>query len=555
MKWLCKVVVALTPLLLGWAVPAEGENKSPAPKPDQAQAEDEKLLARAGLKTDTASVLAFFRKRSPTEADHREMARLVRQLGHDRFELREEAAEALRTWGVPALEHLRKALNDPDAEVVRGARACIEEVEGGPGSLLPCAAARILVQRRAPGAVGVLLDYLPFADDDSVVEEVYNCLLAFGSETDRPDAKLIDALTDARPVLRGAAGHVLGRRGSAEEREAVVRLLADPNPHVRFRAARALLKRQDRRVLPALVGLIGEGPLDLAWQTEDILIALAGDGAPAVSVSAGGEDGRRKALAAWQTWNKAHGQEANLARYEESQRLLGLTLGIEYNTGRVWECRMDGALAWELRDLKGPMEAQILPGGRILVAEKGAQNISERDTRGTVLWKKEIGADPTGVQRLPNGNTFVSTYTWAMEFDKTGAHIYKVPIAVGSNAICKHRNGNIIFATDIELVEMDSQGKKLRSVPLPRDGMWVGLRDLPNDRFLLANSTSGRVLEVDQTGKILWETKVPGACGVERLPSGNTLVATSGRVVEFNRAGREVWEKKSEGYVRRIHRR
>ena len=40
--------------------------------------------------------------------------------------------------------------------------------------------------------------------------------------------------------------------------------------------------------------------------------------------------------------------------------VLGMTLAIEFNTGRVWECGPDGTLRLDLRGLQGPMEAQIL---------------------------------------------------------------------------------------------------------------------------------------------------------------------------------------------------
>ena len=51
----------------------------------------------------------------------------------------------------------------------------------------------------------------------------------------------------------------------------------------------------------------------------------------------------------------------------------------------------------------------------------------------------------------------------------------------------------------------------------------------------MAVDVLGRVIEVDATGKIVWEAKVAGACGVARLPGGTTLVAANQRVVELDR--------------------
>src|SRR5262249_19986314 len=211
-------------------------------------------------------------------------------------------------------------------------------------------------------------------------------------------------------------------------------------------------------------------------------------------------------------------------------------------------------LRWELTNLPGPMEAQVLPGGRVLIAESNGHLVTERDQRGNVLWQvKTEGDSPTGCQRLANGNTFVSTYTTAREYARDGKQVYSIKLP-GSNAIRRARNGHVIYTTTDEVVEMDAAGNRVRAVKIPHESMWVGIEDLPGDRYLLASSGAGRVIEVDKTGKVLWEAKVAGACGVTRLPNGHTLVATRGQVVELDRAGKTVWERHSDGYVRRVHR-
>src|SRR5207249_3819343 len=158
--------------------------------------------------------------------------------------------------------------------------------------------------------------------------------------------------------------------------------------------------------------------------------------------------------------------------------------------------------------------------GRVLIAESNAHSVTERDPQGVVQWEKKIDGEPTGCQRLADGSTFVSTYGSAMEFAADGTKTFSFTIEGGSNAIRKMRNGHVACAQQDKIVEVDTAGKRVRTVPLPSQGMWVGIQDLPGDRFLVANSGSGRVLEVDAGGAILWEAKTPGACGVARLPDG-----------------------------------
>jgi hypothetical protein len=80
-------------------------------------------------------------------------------------------------------------------------------------------------------------------------------------------------------------------------------------------------------------------------------------------------------------------------------------------------------------------------------------------------------------------------------------------------------------------------------------GYWASVEMLPSGRFLLALGSSGRVVEVDGTGKIGWECSVPSAVFATRLRNGNTLVANfDGRcVVEVNRAGKEIRKQALQG--------
>jgi hypothetical protein len=527
----------------------------PAGFADEAADADARLLRESGVAGDGAALLAFFRGRTLTDADRRRIEEMVRHLGSTVYEEREQATRGLVRRGPPALPFLRRAADDPDLETRRRARRCLEEIEAGPGTALPTAAARALARKPAPGSVAVLLAYLPFAEP-GVEDDVFEALLAAGTEGGKADRAWAAALVGPLPLLREAAGHVLGAKGDKAQRAAVRKLLADREPRVRYRAALGLLVGRDRTAVPALVELLNDAPADLAWQAEETLRRLAGDKSPAPSLGDGSAAARRQCHDTWAAWWKADGGKVDLARLTQTERLLGLTLGIEYNTGRVWECGLDGKLRWELAGLAGPMEAQVLPGGRVLLVESNNNTLSERDFKGKVLWEKKLRWSPSGCQRLRNGHTFVSHHGGALELDREGKKVYEFNLPDGgSNAIWKHRNGHVIYAHDNEIVEVDTTGKKVRTVPLPPHSMYVGIQDLPGDRFMVANSSSGRVLEVDAKGKILWEANVPGACGVSRLPNGHTLVSTAQRVVELDRAGKKVWEKRRDGYVRRVHRR
>ena len=63
------------------------------------------------------------------KADAERIAQLIKQLGSDEFEAREKATRELEAIGTPALDALRKALRDGEAEVKTRAEALIGKME------------------------------------------------------------------------------------------------------------------------------------------------------------------------------------------------------------------------------------------------------------------------------------------------------------------------------------------------------------------------------------------------------------------------------------------
>lgn len=517
-----------------------------------ARADDAAVLSAAKVGVDGPALLDWFRARTLSPADRQALAEHIRNLGSRSFSVRERAHEAILKRGGSAIPYLKSALESRDLEIVRRAERCLTEIERGPGSELTMAAVRLLASKEPDKAVGVLVAFVPHADDENVEELVLETLVKLSPISGKADPALVAALTDDRSTMRAAGAYVLGRFSAPALRAEVRKLLADTSHVVRFRAAQGLLLGQDRAAVPTLFALLSDAPLALAWQIEELLTRLAGENSPTVSVGSGTPAARTASRAAWEKWWSKAADKVDLSQVEDVRRLLGMTLIVEYNTKRIWECGPEGVARWQFSDIEAPMDAWVLPGHRVLVAV--GEGVSERDLTGKVLRRFEGTAGATSCQRLANGHTFVSTVRTVMEFDRDGKKLYQHDIG-SSNAIRKRRGGTIIYTTPTHIIEMDTAGKQVRTIPLPRHEMWIGLEEIEGDRFLVANSVTGRVLEVDAEGKIVWEAQVAGACGLARLPTGTTLVGTNQRVVELDRKGAIVWERKTSGYARRVHRR
>jgi len=522
-------------------------------------AEQAKILKEAGIASDGPGLIKYFKTRTPSPGDQARFTELVRALGDKSFAVREKASKELIAIGEPVLPFLKKALRDGDLELTRRAGVCIRAIERVPFSTLTAAAARLLALRRPDGAAEVLLAYLPFADWDAVGDNLLEALQVVGLTGKAPKLAplpaVADAIKDKNPRRRAAAAHVLGYVGSAY-RKALARLLADPEPLVRYHAAAGLMRARDPKAVPALIALLEDAPLQLAWRAEDWLVRIAGEKAPSLAGDPGEPAQRKKWRGSWDDWwnnNKSH---INLAKLDLNDSVLGVTMtcemdGIGQVGGRISEFDRNGNLRWSIEEnFSSPTDFQRLPGGRVLVAEHWAQKVTERDRQGKIVREWKLADKPVTCRRLANGNTFMATYTEILEMSAAGTTVFSFKTQGMIYCACMLRNRHILYINSAgNVIELDEQKKQVKNFTLGGAGYWASIEPLPNGRYLIALAGADRVVETDAAGKIHWEVSVSKATGATRLANGNTLVASSdGRfAVEVNRAGKEVWKKTTKG--------
>ena len=272
-------------------------------------------------------------------------------------------------------------------------RLLLQELEGGKELDLFQAAARLLADRRPPGAAEVVLRFLPAAGDELLEDELFAALAVVATAGGKTDPAVVTAAKDASPLRRGAAAWVLGRSSRAEERALVLPLLADADPRVRLRAAQALLVGKEKEAVAVLIALLDEATPGISWRAHEVLLSLAGEHAPAVSLGTGSNAERRKCRDAWTSWWRDHDRKLDLSRVELPDHFRGRVVvacleGYQNGKGRVWEFGANWKVIWQLDNIRGAADVQVLPGNRVLVAEyDGEGAVSERDLTGKVLWK------------------------------------------------------------------------------------------------------------------------------------------------------------------------
>jgi HEAT repeat protein len=521
---------------------------APLPGPP---ADDERLLRSAQIGTDGPALLNYFRQRTIGDADRQRIDGLIRRLGDPSYAVRERATADLIASGLPAIGPLRKAQSDPDVEIARRAERCLERIERVPSTVLSAAAARALARAKPPGAVGVLLAYLPAADDEGVADEVREALAALASADGRPDPLLEQALADPSPVKRGAAAEALVRTGNAAALETSRKALTDANADVRLRAGLALVTHaKDKAAVPTLIRLLTDLPPESGWRVEDVLLRLAGEGAPQAALG-GDAAARQQVRDAWLAWWVKNAATADLAKLDAAPAMIGNTLLVlrdqRSGVGKVVELNPRKEVVWKIEGLQMPIDAVVVGRDRVLVAEMSNRQVTERDLAGKVIWQKAVTM-PTGVQRLPNGNTLIVSRNQILELDGRQREVFSHPRPQQDvMAAQKLRSGEVVFVTSGgACVRLDAKGKEVKTFQVGRTYAYGGLEVLPNNHVLVTQMNE--VTEFDADGRVVWKGAVNRPTSVQRLPNGNTLVssgliATTG-VVELDRAGRTVWNYK-----------
>jgi HEAT repeat protein len=504
---------------------------------------------------DGASLLAAVRARTLTAQDREKIKGLIGKLAGD-FATREVASKELLALGRRSLSPLREAAKDKNTEVARRAKELIERIEEEPGDRLPVAVVRLLGVRKPAGAVEALLAYLPLVEEENFSGDVRKSLTALALRDDKPDSALVRALDDAQPSLRAMAAEALIQGGGAQGRSVVRKLLKDAVPEVRMRVALAFALAREREGVAVLIDLLAVLSAEQVGQVEDTLYQLAGDSAPEVSLGTEPAE-RKKCRDAWAAWWKLNATRVDLGRLTR-RAWLGYTLLCDMGGGRVFEIDRNGKERWSIENLRGPVDAVVVPGQRVLIAEYQGRRVTERDFTGKILWSKQV-PNPVGVQRLRNGNTFIATRSQVMEVDRSGKEVYTITNLPAISAAYRSRRGPIVCLTQPnQCILVDTAGKQLKNFPCNHgNNGYGGLDVLSNDRILVTLQDIGRVVEYDREGKSVLELQVPGAMTATGLPNGHILVASQNtqRAFELDRTGKTVWEFKGAGPISRARRR
>jgi hypothetical protein len=192
------------------------------------------------------------------------------------------------------------------------------------------------------------------------------------------------------------------------------------------------------------------------------------------------------------------------------------------------------------------------PSGRILAAGNNRVMILSPD--GEVLWQY-----PTKLTHdawmLPSGNVLFADGESVTEVtpEKKVVFQYKAAEQKGGGTYACQRlaNGNTLIGENStgRLLEVDASGKVVFTLATSpaKSGDHHNMRmarKLDNGNYLVCHSGARLVKEYTPEGKMAWEVKAPGqlAFAAIRTTKNTTLVASLDQITEFDAQGGKVWE-------------
>jgi HEAT repeat protein len=511
---------------------------------------------------DGPALLADLVKSTGDPAVRDKALALIAKLGDESFDVRQQAAAELKGLGSFVVPYLRKATTNPDVEIRTRAATCLADLEKPGVANLAAVNFRLLALRRPAGAPAALLAYLPMAEDEAVVAEAQAALDVLAVSDGVADPEVVKALNDPTPIRRAAAAEALLSQSGLAPTGAAARLLKDPDAGVRLKAALALAGNRDRAAVPVLIALLTDLPPEQTIPVEDYLRRLAGDKPPLKpneTVHDADKTVRAKRRDAWAAWWTAEGANVQLPERlanPSRERYRGYTLLVQMQNGEVTELDASGKTRWTISGLVQPFDAQVLPGDRVLIAEFGANRVTERNLKGEILWEKAVNW-PTNVRRLPGGGTFIAARAQILELDRSGKEVLNLTRPNDVMSAQKLRDGRIAVLSNRGNYQiLDAAGKELKSFNVTVAS--YSNEVTPKGGVIVPVQYQNKVTEYDADGKTVWEATVNQPTAVARLPNGNTLVASEMgpvKLIEFDRAGKQVAETSTPNYTNRISRR
>ena len=554
------------------STPTHAQNQAPGLPP--ASEADRLVLIEDKIPTDPAGLALWLVARSPGDKEMARLDQLIAQLGDEDFARREQATKDLTAYGNRALAALRIAVKNKDPEVKSRAQEALDQIEIGTSSLVQAAALRHfgrITRDRQNGAEDtvrpdeILMAFFRTGESPILIEAARDALAMLSTNWTAPTPAVLEALKSRSPALQGEILRSLLQNRQQFAIPLAKARLSQTDPEIRARAAFALAYTgTDLSAMGPLLDhmeVLDEATFALA---EDLGYRLGEPGTPAPFPMTTAAERKIRADAWRKWWSESKDKRLSLRPPLTPGGPAGSTMVVMLDAGRIVDLDINKKARFDIKELQFPLDAQLLSGPRVLVAEHGANKVSERDAQGNILWAKGI-EEPLVCQRLASGNTFIANIEGFVEVDHSGAEVVKFRPKNDERLMKAQRRADGFTALilqsalgeDSRLVWLDPTLRERASFPVQVRTSGGRIETLPGDEVLLPELEINRIARYDSTGKVTWKAELEQPVAAVRTPAGTILAncKTLRGAVELNEDGKEIWSFQTDTRVTRAWRR
>ena len=504
------------------------------------------LLLNSNTPNQTQAVdrIAFLQgllaSRIRTPTDQHEIDKAILSLGSDQFDEREKAVDFLVRKSRLSIHSLRLATSHSDPEIRRRAKSCLDQIDPELDRRLVRDAISELRKMGSKSSWGLARDLAAQAESSEERAELVQSALSL--EPDLPETVVTDLSRSPRNSDRLIA--LRSWCGRTDKISNLLGMLNDSDREVRFCAVKPLLEAKQVQAINSLVELASANGDLVGEEASEMLMALSGMGTKHLKNG-------------WTDWVSSGMPGLNWERLSSDCRDRGFTVVVLFdgeNGGSVKRLGPGGEVVGEASGLLGPNDVEVLSGGRLLIAERNAGKVSERNRQGRILWEHSMNGSPVSVARTLRETIAVATFRDLQEIDKEGRVIHCLNHPSGFRAVRRKPDGMLGAVTGDGHLLIISPDWRIMSDALIKNighgaGYWCGLEFLRDDRWLVALGGSGRVAEIDTNGNILWQAVAPTPVAAHRLGNGNTLVSSFEKkaLIELDRNGNEIRREELRG--------
>jgi HEAT repeat protein len=509
---------------------------------------DDEILSAAKINRDDKSLLEQLRAQIPPPGKEPDTEALVRQLDAEDLRKRENASRQLTALGPIALAELKKGAKSQSFEIRSRCKSIVTSVMAtrSPEKVAVLRACiRVLANRGTVGVQDSLIQLLPVAACDELEEEIWFALDSLGARNG-VEAGVVELAQSKFAASRAGATFLIARLSDDKTRQSIRQLINDPSALVRLRYGQGLLGAKDKAAIPALISVLDDHDVMLAWIAEELLSWIAGEEAPFLPIGPGGEKRQVESKRVWKDWFAKNEKKIDLGKLPLEPRRPGLVF-VDLDFG--WRvCGWDGRPRWELTNrTAGPIFSrlqQVLPSGELLVVSGLMQQltIQKLNLMGEPVWAATWSENESALdvrcRQLSDGTIAAVSQQQITRFDQDGEVTsermrYLPRVQPGKSVdrvvpIDLHHD-RIIFGKSGQRQEVSSWFEETFSgrstLPIREFDWTVSSLDtyvLSNGNLVACDAAGGKASEIARDGKTVWRSH--SFDFLDRRSDGATLV-------------------------------